>query len=70
MREQDTGQREAQGGLFFFYKAIKLPLPIYKQCAYILALKYTDQVGYCENEEGASFAEFFSTFKDFIGCKK
>ncbi len=42
MREQDTGQLEVQGGLFWciFYKAI------YKQRAYILALEYTDQVGY------------------------
>ncbi len=38
MREQDTGQREARGGL--------KRLAIYKQRAYILALEYTDQVGY------------------------
>ncbi len=39
--EQDTGQREVQGELFFTKR-----LAIYKQCAYILALEYTDQVGY------------------------
>ncbi len=44
MREQDTGQREAQGGPFFFFTKL-LTIPIYKQCAYILALEYTDRVG-------------------------
>ncbi len=43
MREQDTGQREARKLLFFFYFFYKA---IYKQRAYILALEYTDQVGW------------------------
>ncbi len=39
MREQDTGQQEARGGLYIFFFFYKL---IYKQRAYILALEYTD----------------------------
>ncbi len=31
--------------LFYFYFTERLTLAIYKQCAYILALEYTDQVG-------------------------
>ncbi len=58
MKEQDTGQREAQGGLSFLYKAIKLPLAIYKQCAYILAFKYTDQVGYVKMKKGLHLLNF------------
>ncbi len=46
MREQDTGQRGGSGRtlIFIFFKAINLAT--YKQRAYILALEYTDQVGY------------------------
>ncbi len=54
MREQDTGQREARGGLFFFFT--DLTLAIYKQCAYILALEYTDQVGYIKMKKGLGFS--------------
>ncbi len=46
MREQDIGQWEA-----FFTKR----LAIYKQRAYILALEYTDQVGYMKMKEGLGF---------------
>ncbi len=55
MREQDTGQREARGGLFllFIYTYIYIYIYIYciykatmyKQRAYIFALEYTEQVG-------------------------
>ncbi len=45
---------EARGGLFFFFSfflQIKR-LAIYKQRAYILALEYTDQVGYITMKKG------------------
>ncbi len=32
--------------MFFFLKRLMLTLAIYKQCAYIFALEYADQVGY------------------------
>ncbi len=47
MREQIQEKLEDRGGLFFFTK------PFYKQCAYILALEYTDQVGYMKMKKGA-----------------
>ncbi len=53
MREQDTGQREAWGGIFLFYFFIKR-IAIYKR-AYILALEYTDQVDYMKMKEGLGF---------------
>ncbi len=46
MREQDTGQREVQGGLFFniyIFFTKRLTLAIYKQRAYIFVLEYTEQ---------------------------
>ncbi len=50
MREQNTGQREAEDFfLNYFYKAI------YKQRAYILALEYTDPVGYITKKKGLGF---------------
>ncbi len=56
MREQDTGQREARGGLLFFYKAINVsPL----QCAYIFLALETDQLGYMTMKQGLGFFLFF-----------
>ncbi len=52
MREQDTGQREARGGLF---KTCMTLLTIYKQRAYILALDYTDQLRYMKMKKGLGF---------------
>ncbi len=52
MKEQDTGQREALGGLCFFFTK---RLTNYKQPAYILALEYTDQVGYIKMKKGLGF---------------
>ncbi len=46
MREQDTGQLEARADFFLFCFLQIKRLAIYKQDAYILALEYTDQVGY------------------------
>ncbi len=55
MREQDTEQREAPGGLCGIYFTKRLTLAIYKQRAYILALAYTDQVGYMKMKRGQGF---------------
>ncbi len=56
MREQDTGHREVWGGPFFFFFFTKqLTLAIYKQCTYIFALEYTEQVGYMKMKKGLGF---------------
>ncbi len=47
-REQDTGQLGEHLFLFFF-------VTIYRQPAYILALEYTDQVGYMKMKKGLGF---------------
>ncbi len=54
MRVQDTGQLEAQSVLFFLFCFTKR-LAIYKKRAYILALEYTDQVGYMKIKKGLGF---------------
>ncbi len=41
------------GDVFFFTK--RLTLAIYEQHAYILALEYTDQVGYMKMKKGLGF---------------
>ncbi len=52
MREQDTGQREARGGLFFFFFTKPLTLAIYNQRAYILAFGIY-RSGWLHEDEGA-----------------
>ncbi len=41
--------------VFFFFFTKRLTLAIYKQRTYILALEYTDQVGYMKMKKGLSF---------------
>ncbi len=49
--EQDTGQPEARGGLFF-YEVINVS---HLQRAYILALEYTDQLRHMKMKKGLGF---------------
>ncbi len=41
--------------VFFFFFTKPLTLAIYKQRAYILALEYTDRVGYMKMKKGLGF---------------
>ncbi len=65
MIEQDTGQREARGGLFFFTK--RLMLTIYKQCAYILELELCVRGGLLDHNISV-ILHYFLHFLCAFGC--